>query len=121
MRCLTDMKRWVTVGAKERSVERTQMNAQSSRSHAIFTIRIKVMVRVRVRVNEGPLKLRMVIHDQAAKILDLEEKVALTLTFALALTLTQASCCIAQCWVTVTCCSAGALLHRTVLGHCNLL
>jgi len=44
--CLADMKRCLTSGARQRSVGHTQMNAVSSRSHAIFTIRIEATPKI---------------------------------------------------------------------------
>lgn len=41
VKTVNDMERWMTLGFKSRAVRATQMNAQSSRSHSIFTVYIE--------------------------------------------------------------------------------
>jgi kinesin family protein 3/17 len=40
VKSVKDMQKWMNIGYKNRAVRATEMNANSSRSHSIFTIYI---------------------------------------------------------------------------------
>jgi kinesin family protein 4/21/27 len=56
-----DALKWLRMGALSRTTASTQMNIQSSRSHAIFTLHIKQQRMVKVEVS-GYNAVKLLMH-----------------------------------------------------------